>query len=92
MVIREETNQEISNRETSLSRKKRNKKLYFYNCTLTEERFKTTQEAPNPDELLSVNSFYEMNPEMDDRPENIRLEVENKAKEAESKEEEESKE
>ena len=88
MVIREETNQEISNRETSLSRKKRNKKLYFYNCTLTEERFKTTQEAPNPDELLSVNSFYEMNPEMDDRPENIKLEVENRAKEAEPKEEE----
>ena len=88
MVIREETNQEISNREASLSRKKRNKKLYFYNCTLTEKRFKTTQEAPNPDELLSVNSFYEMNPEMDDRPENIKLEMENKAKEAESKEEE----
>ena len=71
-----------------MSRKKRNKKLYFYNCTLTEERFKTTQEAPNPDELLSVNSFYEMNPEMDDRPENIKLEVESRAKEAESKEEE----
>lgn len=88
MVIREETNQEISNREASLSRKKRNKKLYFYNCTLTEERFKTTQEAPNPDELLSVNSFYEMNPEMDDRPENIKLEMENRAKEADSKEEE----
>jgi len=88
LVIREETNQEISNRETSLSRKKRNKKLYFYNCTLTEERFKTTQEAPNPDELLSVNSFYEMNPEMDDRPENIKLEMENRAKEADSKEEE----
>ena len=88
MVIREETNQEISNREASLSRKKRNKKLYFYNCTLTEERFKTTQEAPNPDELLSVNSFYEMNPEMDDRPENVKLEMENRAKEADSKEEE----
>ena len=88
MVIREETNQEISNRETSLSRKKRNKKLYFYNCTLTEERFKTTQEAPNPDELLSVNSFYEMNPEMDDRPENIKLEMENRAKEADTEEEE----
>ena len=71
-----------------MSRKKRNKKLYFYNCTLTEERFKTTQEAPNPDELLSVNSFYEMNPEMDDRPENVKLEMENRAKEADSKEEE----
>ena len=72
-----------------MSRKKRNKKLYFYNCTLTEERFKTTQEAPSPDELLSVNAFYEMNPEMDDRPENIKLEMENRAKENDSEEEKE---
>jgi len=59
-----------------LSRKKKNKKLFFYNCTLTEERFKTTKEAPNPDELLSIKAFYEMNPDMDDRPENVRLEIE----------------
>ena len=59
-----------------MSRKKKNKKLFFYNCTLTEERFKTTKEAPNPDELLSIKAFYEMNPDMDDRPENVRLEIE----------------
>ena len=59
-----------------MSKKKKNKKLFFYNCTLTEERFKTTKEAPNPDELLSVKAYYEMNPEMDDRPENIKLELE----------------
>ncbi len=59
-----------------MSRKKKNKKLFFYNCTLTEERFKTTQEAPNPDELLSIKAYYELNPEMDDRPENIKVEIE----------------
>ena len=59
-----------------MSRKKKNKKLFFYNCTLTEERFKTTQEAPNPDELLSVKAYYELHPEMDDRPENIKTEIE----------------
>ena len=59
-----------------MSRKKKNKKLFFYNCTLTEERFKTTKEAPNPDELLSIKAFYEMNPDIDDRPENVRLEIE----------------
>ena len=48
-----------------MSRKKKNKKLFFYNCTLTEERFKTTQEAPNPDELVSIKAYYEMNPEME---------------------------
>ena len=59
-----------------MSRKKKNKKLFFYNCTLTEERFKTTQEAPNPDELVSIKAYYELNPEMDDRPENIKAEIE----------------
>ena len=59
-----------------MSRKKKNKKLFFYNCTLTEERFKTTKEAPNPDELVSTKAYYEMNPEMDDRPENIKAEIE----------------
>jgi hypothetical protein len=62
-----------------LSKKKRNKKFYFYNCTITDERFKTTEQAPNPDELLSVNAFYEMNAEMDDRPEHIKLEMEKRA-------------
>ena len=62
-----------------MSKKKRNKKFYFYNCTITDERFKTTEQAANPDELLSIGSFYEMNPEMDDRPENIKLEMEKRA-------------
>jgi hypothetical protein len=49
-------------------RKRNEKKIYKYECTLTGEVYKVTEEAKNPDELMSVNSYYEMNPEEDDRP------------------------
>ena len=42
---------------------------------MTEEEFKTTREAPNPDELISVASYYELNPEKDDRPESVKKEL-----------------
>jgi len=49
--------------------KRRREKLTFnYECTLTGEQFVLTAKAPHPKELLSVKAYYEMNPEMDDRP------------------------
>lgn len=49
--------------------KRRREKLTFnYECTLTGEQFVLTAKAPNPKELLSVKAYYEMNPDMDDRP------------------------
>lgn len=42
---------------------------------MTEEEFKTTRKAPQPDELISVASYYELNPEQDDRPERIKQEL-----------------
>ena len=36
--------------------------------------FTTTQKAENPDELISVAGWYEMNPENDDRPEHVKAE------------------
>ena len=56
-------------------RKKRSVKIYHYKCTITDEEFKTTREAPSPDELVSVKAWYELNPEEDDRPENIKKQV-----------------
>ena len=52
--------------------KRRNVQIYRYNCTITEQEFKTTREAPRPDELVSVQAWYELHPEEDDRPENIK--------------------
>lgn len=55
--------------------RKKNIQIYRYKCTITEEEYKTTRKAPNPEELISVASFYELNPEEDDRPEHIKKEL-----------------
>lgn len=43
---------------------------------MTNESYKTTREAPRPDELMSVKAYYDMHPEMDDRPEHIKKSLE----------------
>ena len=59
-----------------MARRKSFKKIYRYQCTMTEEEFKTTREAPNPDDLMSVKAYYDMHPEEDDRPEDIKKQFE----------------
>jgi len=49
-------------------KRRREKVTYNYQCSLTAEEFVTTEKAPNPKELLSIKAYYEMNPDMDDRP------------------------
>ncbi len=50
------------------SKRKREKVTYNYQCSLTGEEFVLTEKAANPKELLSVKAFYDMNPDLDDRP------------------------
>jgi hypothetical protein len=50
------------------SKRKREKVTYNYQCSLTGEEFVMTEKAPHPKELLTVKAFYEMNPDLDDRP------------------------
>ncbi|MBF0362520.1 MAG: hypothetical protein HQK49_15990 [Oligoflexia bacterium] len=47
--------------------RKPEKRIYYYECSITGEKFKTTREAPNPKELISVDAFYDLNPDKDDR-------------------------
>jgi hypothetical protein len=56
--------------------RKKFKKTYRYSCTLTGEEFKVTTEVKNPDELMSVKAFYDLNPDRDDRPEHIKVQLE----------------
>ena len=65
----------ISKREGSIMARKKKVEIFRYKCTMTEEEFKTTRKAPQPDELISVASYYELNPEQDDRPERIKQEL-----------------
>lgn len=61
--------------------KKKIKKIYKYECTITGEVFKTTEEAKHPDELTTVSAYYQLHPEQDDRP--IEVKIKLKAKEEE---------
>jgi hypothetical protein len=49
-------------------KRRREKITYNYECSLTGEQFITTEKAQNPKDLLSIKAYYEMNPDMDDRP------------------------
>lgn len=55
--------------------KKKHKEIFRYTCTITGEEFKTTKKASNPDELVSIQAYYELHPEKDDRPDTIKKEL-----------------
>lgn len=57
--------------------KKKIKKIYKYECNVTGEQFKTTAEAPSPGDLTTVSAYYQMNPELDDRPLEIKVKIKN---------------
>ena len=57
-----------------MAKKSRKKiEVFHYDCSLTGESFKTNKKATNPEELVSVRAFYELNPDLDDRPEKIKV-------------------
>ena len=58
-----------------MARRNRSKKFFFYECSLTGEKYKVTREAPNPDELMSVAAYYQLHPENDDRPAHIKAQL-----------------
>lgn len=55
-----------------MAKRRKEKKIYKYDCSLTGETYKLTAQAENPDELMSVKAWYEMNPEHDDRTEDVK--------------------
>lgn len=58
-----------------MAKRRKPVKIFNYDCTLTGESYKLTAEAPNPDELMSVKAYYDMNPEKDDRPAHIKKQL-----------------
>lgn len=55
-----------------MAKRRKEKKTYKYECTLTGESYIVTEKAEHPDELVSVAGYYELHPEMDDRPADIK--------------------
>lgn len=64
--------------------KKKIKKIYKYECTMTGEAFKTTAEAAHPDELTTVSAYYQLHPELDDRPLEVKIKVKQEEEAAEA--------
>lgn len=52
--------------------KKKQYTFHYYECSISGERFKRTAKAQDPESLVSVESYYELNEEQDDRPEHIK--------------------
>ena len=61
--------------------RKKYKKTYDYECSLTGKKFRRTKEVKNPEELISVDAYYELHPENDDRPETKKKDSLDKEKE-----------
>ncbi|MBD64486.1 MAG: hypothetical protein CME62_04725 [Halobacteriovoraceae bacterium] len=55
-----------------MARRKKEKTTYKYECNLTGEEYILTAKADNPEELMSVKAWYEMNPDKDDRPDDVK--------------------
>lgn len=55
-----------------MAKRRREVKTYKYECNLTGEKYTLTQKADNTEDLMSVTAYYEMQPEKDDRPMDIK--------------------
>ncbi len=55
-----------------MAKRRKEKKIYKYDCSLTGDTYKVTAKAENPEELMSVKAWYEMNPEHDDRTDDVK--------------------
>lgn len=62
-----------------MAKRKKFQKFFRYECSLTGESFKTTKEAKNPQELVSIKAYYDMHADQDDRPVHFKLMAEQEA-------------
>lgn len=55
--------------------KKKNKFFYTYKCSLTGESYKVAEKASKPQDLMSLEAYYQLHPEEDDRPASVKQKV-----------------
>ncbi len=51
-----------------MSKRKREQRTYKYECTLTGQEYRLTNKITKVDELISVDAYYQLNADKDDRP------------------------
>lgn len=51
-----------------MAKRRKEKRFYKYSCTITGESYKLTEHIENTDDLVSVEAYYQLHPDRDDRP------------------------
>lgn len=44
------------------------KTIYKYDCSITGKSYKRTEKVEHPEELMSIDAYYQLNADKDDRP------------------------
>jgi hypothetical protein len=55
--------------------RKREEPYQKYTCIITGEEFSMRFKAPNPEDLVSIKGYYQLNPDKDDRPLHIKKQL-----------------
>jgi len=55
--------------------RKKTKITFAYKCSISGKKFLRTRKISNTGDLVSVNAYYELNPDKDDRPEKVKKEM-----------------
>lgn len=58
-----------------MAKRRRDEKSYNYTCSITGTEVTLKHKAANPDDLVTVAGYYELNPEKDDRPDHIKKQL-----------------
>ncbi len=56
-------------------KRRKEKKFYNYECSLTGQNYRLTEKANEPENLVSVQAYYELNADKDDRPDAIKAQL-----------------
>ena len=55
--------------------RRKSKQTYNYECSLTGKQYTRGKKINNVENLVSVQAYYQLNPEEDDRPEKIKIKL-----------------
>ena len=58
-----------------MAKRRREKIVYHYECTISGEKYTLDKKLDNTEDLVSVQSYYELNPDQDDRPADIKKQL-----------------
>ena len=55
-----------------MAKRRKEKRTYKYQCTITGKDYIRTTKTDKTDDLVSIDAYYQLNPEKDDRTEVVK--------------------